>query len=673
MIKIQYGRILAVGMTAMALAIGTPAVGSGPTVSTEWADKNVPIEVLAQFPMISQPKLSPDGKWVATKIRADRQQVLAILPIAGGKPVIIAHDGEAATDKQGERNIYDYEWADSDHLVIEFGSRDNYAGQWFDNVRYASYNRNTQKIIPLGWDNAFAGTGELWMSQSGPPHMLLERSVFDDHSRNGPNTEQLNNPEVIDVDLDTGRYKTVMKSNSEVTDWVADEDGVVRMGSSRDRYNGKLQVLYRDRDGQPLRTVYNGIPDRYEGAVLPNLFPAGGGKAYAYAHADGYRALFEYDLSKMALGKKVFGVPGYDIGGVDLTPDRKSLSSVSYTAKREERFYFDPRLRAIQEMLEDSFGKGNVLIASADAARETILFRVAAMGQAETWYVFHTVSGQVGMFAYGNETLKNAQLNPVSVVTYPASDGKKIEAILTMPRHRGNLKNLPLIVLPHGGPWARDKADWDPYGWAQSLAEMGYVVIQPNYRGSTGYGSEWAKASEKAWGYRMQDDLNDAIPWLASQGIVDPKRVCMFGWSYGGYAASRAAERDGDKYRCAISGAGVHDLPAMMRYDKDYLGRYGAKMGMGSASGDLVDASPGLHPEKYSIPILIVQGAKDQRVPPSQARDLVARLKKAGKVEGKDFFYVEQPLNTHNLLREEDRIQLMQEVKKFLDRFNPAT
>jgi dipeptidyl aminopeptidase/acylaminoacyl peptidase len=583
--------------------------------------------------------------------------------------------GEAAKDKQADRQIEGYHWADSDHLVIEFWSRDNYYGNWFDNVRYAAYNRATKTIQPMGWDVALGPTRVLWTSTSGRPHMLLQRVPYDPNSPNNARTsttERLGNPEVIDIDLDTGKYVHAMAQNSIVNSWTADSDGVVRLGTARDADTGRVQIFYRANGDQPIKKIFDGVPDRYADVALPSLFLAGGTKAYAFGRSDGYRALYEYDLATMTLGKKVFGVPGYDVDDAALTQDRSGLLGVAFTTDRAHWAYFDPRLKEVQGILEDTYGKGNVLIATADAARETILFRVARPGQAETWYVFDTKSGGIGRFAYGNDTLKDAMLNPVSAVHYPASDGKSIEAILTMPRHRVGEKNLPLIVLPHGGPWARDDADWDAYGWAQSLAELGYVVIQPNYRGSTGYGSEWEKASEKAWGYRMQDDLNDAIPWLAKQGIVDPKRVCMFGWSYGGYAASRAAERDGDKYRCAISGAGVHDLPAMMRYDKGYLGRYGATMGMGSASGDLVDASPGLHPEKYSIPILIVQGAKDVRVPPDQARDLVARFKKIGKVEGKDFFYLEQPLNTHNLLREADRVQLMQEVKKFLDRFNPS-
>ena len=145
----------------------------------------------------------------------------------------------------------------------------------------------------------------------------------------------------------------------------------------------------------------------------------------------------------------------------------------------------------------------------------------------------------------------------------------------------------------------------------------------------------------------------------------------MFGWSYGGYAASRAAQRGGGKYRCAISGAGVHDIPAMVKYDRNYLGRYGSSF-IGGASTDLRNVSPAYHPEQYSIPIMIVHGAKDERVPVAQSRDLVKGLRAAGKKEGVDFVYVEQPRNTHQLPLEADRVQLLEEIQKFLAKHNPA-
>src|SRR6201996_6044587 len=145
---------LAAATAALAMTAGA-AMAAGP--STEWADKTAPIAVFAQFPMVDEPRITPDGKWIAAKVRSHGEQVLAILPVGqDGKPEIIGRGADFASDKQGERRIIDYRWVDSDHLLVGFASRDDYAGQWFDNVRYASYNRATHKIIPLGWDKAFA-------------------------------------------------------------------------------------------------------------------------------------------------------------------------------------------------------------------------------------------------------------------------------------------------------------------------------------------------------------------------------------------------------------------------------------------------------------------------------------------------------------------------------------
>ncbi|HEY0412088.1 MAG TPA: S9 family peptidase [Allosphingosinicella sp.] len=666
--------MLGKSLIALALAAAPTvwAVAAAEVPSTkEWAGKVVPIEAFGHFPTLSAPRISPDGTIIAAKARSGDTQVLALVPAgeAGAKPLIIARDGDFSRNKEGEERIFDYRWIDDDNLLIVVGSRQVLEGSWYDETRAVAYNRVTRKITRLGWDHARFGAGDvLWMSPPGTraPHLLIQRGS-DEY-----NLELYDKPEVIDVDVATGNYKVVVHANPLVQDWRADENGVVRVGTGSDRDTGKVRVLYRPDGNSNFTTIVRERADMHNDLVAPSIFLKGSDKAYALSNRDGYRALYEYDLATMNLGKKVFAVDGYDVGGASTTPDGSALQSLHWTDQRSRTKFLDPRLNDIQSVLEESFGKGNVTIDSADLKRQKIVFTYAELGQAPTVFLFDTVTGKMTRLAYFNDALKDAHLNPVSVVRYPTSDGKQVEAVLTMPRHRVGQKNLPLIVMPHGGPWARDDADWDPYLWAQALAEQGYVVIQPNYRGSTGYGRDWGKASDGNWGERMQDDLNDAIPWLAAQGIADPKRACMFGWSYGGYAASRAAQRDGARFRCAISGAGVHDLPAMVAYDKDYLGPYGAKIAMGAAGSNLRAISPAAHPEQYSAPILIIHGARDQRVPVGQSRNLVSRLKGAGKVEGRDFVYVEQPLNTHNLLREEDRIQVLTEVKKFLDRFNPA-
>ncbi|HEX6376481.1 MAG TPA: prolyl oligopeptidase family serine peptidase [Allosphingosinicella sp.] len=628
----------------------------------------VPLEVFAQFPAIQEPDISPGGKAIAAKIRFEGGQALAVLPIgAGGRPEIIAKDG--SFDEEGDFVMRGWRWIDDDNLVIVLTSRQNYMGYfWFDGSRAIAYNRTTRKVIPLAWRGARFDAGRiLWMSREGRPMILIERTP------DSSSYERLFLPEVVKVDVITGKVVDVVQRTSpSISSWYADGNGVVRLGTGYDGGTGKLTAMYRRTAKSNLDTIYSGRPDRFEGVPLPEIFLNEPDKALATSRKGGYRAVYELDLKTMEVGRKVFGVDGYDVSSVSGGPTQDRLEAVRVVEHRPKVYYFEPRLKEIQEGLEETFGKGNVYIESTDRAREMIVARIAAPGTPGAYYVYDTRTGGLSRLGWINNAIADRKLNPVKTIRYRASDGKEIEAVLTMPRHRAGQKNLPLIVLPHGGPWSRDDEDWEYVPWAQPLAELGYVVVQPNFRGSSGYGTQWEKASDGNWGERMQDDLNDAVAHLAGQGIVDAKRVCMMGWSYGGYAASRAAQRDGAKYRCAISGAGVHHLPDMVAYDKDYLGSYMAKAALGAA-GHLRAVSPGLHAEKYSTPILIVHGAKDRRVPVTQSRDLARRLKEAGKVEGRDFVYVEIPRETHNLLLESSRLRVLQEVKKFLDRYNPAT
>lgn len=283
-----------------------------------------------------------------------------------------------------------------------------------------------------------------------------------------------------------------------------------------------------------------------------------------------------------------------------------------------------------------------------------------------SFYLLSLSDQKLALLGHANPDLAQSALAPVRTVSYEARDGLALRAVLTLPKGR-EARNLPIIVLPHGGPRARDAETWD--WWAQFLADRGYAVIQPNYRGSTGYGTALTDAGDGEWGLKMQDDVDDALAWAVSEGIADPGRACIVGGSYGGYVAMRAAERNPDLYRCAITFAGVADLDAMLRADRGFYNELATVDYWKGRAPDFAAVSPLQRPDKVGIPVLVVHGRRDLRVPVAQSRDYVAALRKAGK----DVTYVEQREGDHYFSREEDRRQFLQAMEAFLDQHNPAT
>lgn len=647
--------LLASPASAIAQAAATPAAARAAPV---------PIATFARLPQTEGPRISANGSALAARVRSNGRQVLAVIPLdtPNARPEIIFRDEDANFDGSRGKQLLNWEWIDDDNLLIWLGQQGEIMGQEIRERRVVAYNRRTKAITRLGWRDALVDAGNvIWRSRSGPPRVLISRLV------NSGDTERLNNPEVISVDVTTGRQERVQAPQPGVSAWYADGDGNVRLGIESNRHSGNLRARYRGIGQANYRTIINQRMERYREPPVPLIFLPND-RAIVQSRHENYSAVYEMDLNTMQMVRKVFGVDGYDVDSVAPNFERTGIGAIYLTEDRARVNYLEPRLREIQQILDETYGAGNARITSSDHARENLVVRVGAPNQAGGYYLYSTVSGDIKHIGWVNTELRDMELNPVRTVRYPTTDGKTIHAVLTLPRGR-EARNLPLIVLPHGGPWARDDESFDM--WAQPLAELGYAVIQPNFRGSSGFGYEWEAASDGNWGLRMQDDLLDAITYLSREGIADRSKVCIMGWSYGGYAASRAAQRDGQHYRCAISGAGVHDLPAMVAYDRNYLGRHGSQY-LGSAASRLVDISPARFASQFSIPILIVHGAEDERVPVSQSRGLVSSLRAAGKVEGRDFVYLEQPENTHNLPRESDRVEFMEAVRAFLARHNPV-
>lgn len=624
----------------------TPAPAKAPMAASTTGP--VPVETFAKLPGMETPKLSPNGTRIAAKMAINGRQVLVIAPLFGGeKPKAVS--AGASVD------INWWRWVGDDWLAIGVGSQDVLYGEDIYVTRTLGVKADMTKVNRIDWAHSGIRADDvLWVARDGTPRILLSRQT-------GIENESQWYPQVTEVDLSTGKTKTIAGSQANVFDWYADGAGVVRMGYRYDDDTRKAALLYRGTNGAPFKVIARGGKDDI---VVPLTFRADG-TAIATDASDGRDEVFEVSLPDLKLGKKLYSADRYDVDGVVENAAGDDIDGVTVTDRFGHIVWMNPALKAVQDSIDKAVGERRARIVSWDRTRTKFLIEVGSPAQAGALYFYDTAIGSMQRYSWQNDALKARALSAVSTIRYKARDGVEVEALLTLPRGHA-AKNLPLIVLPHGGPFARDSEDWD--WWTQYLAEAGYAVVQPNYRGSSGYGTAFAKLGEGQWGLKMQDDLDDAITHLAKEGIADPKRVCMAGASYGGYAAMRAAQRSGALYRCAISYAGVSDLQAMQRYDGKFL--YGKTRSdwLKKQAPDYRSVSPRFGAQTFSMPILILHGKEDRRVPVKQSRMMAAALKEAGK----PYEYIEQPLGDHHFTRAEDRLEFLKAMGAFLAKYNPA-
>ncbi len=327
-------------------------------------------------------------------------------------------------------------------------------------------------------------------------------------------------------------------------------------------------------------------------------------------------------------------------------------------------------MKRYQQSLETKFPGRIVKIGSRNADDSRFIVWVGAAEDPGTFYVYVPAAGALAPIAIVNDKLDPAQLAPTKYIHYSARDGLDIPAYLTLPAGR-DAKSLPLIVLPHGGPYdVRDTLGYDPH--VQFLANRGYAVLQPNYRGSSSYGLAFFEKGEGQWGRAMQDDLDDGVDWLVKEGVVDGKRVCIVGGSYGGYAALWGATRNPERYRCAASLAGISDLGRQLKEQLNLLSSRYRKNWRATVQGatdfNLDGISPLKNIDRLRVPVLVAHGDQDTRVPLKQSTLYVAGLVKAGKLHE---FHVYEG-EGHGLNDPQNIADWLERLDSFLEKYNPA-
>jgi len=469
-------------------------------------------------------------------------------------------------------------------------------------------------------------------------------------------------PDVYKLDVYTGRRELIEGSTYGIRRWMADRQGVVRLGMAVE--GTTVHILVKPPGQASWQTLR-----KYDALREPDMTPLGFDEdpniLFVEQPLDGRAAVHSINISQPHLPPKLLASHAvYDIeGGLIYSSWLKQAVGVHYHADESASIYWNPEAKELQTRIDLALpGRMNAIHSSSQNGRRHIVTSSHAT-QPLQWYLFDEELNRLNLMVEGYPKLIPKELVKPMPVTLKARDGTVLRGYLTRPAQEQ--RRLPLVLLPHGGPGTRDVLEFDY--WTQFLVSRGWAVLQVNFRGSGGYGTDFLQAGFKRWGLEMQDDLTDAAQYAIEKGIADPDRICIVGGSYGGYAALMGIVKTPDLYRCAVSFAGVSDLIAFLKEKRSYLNyELGWERQLGAWWSDrerLKTTSPVNHAEKVRTPLLIVHGAEDRTVPVEQSREMVDALKRAGF---KSVRYVELPDGDHHLSRQEDRVTFFREMERFL-------
>ncbi|MEM1051288.1 MAG: prolyl oligopeptidase family serine peptidase [Pseudomonadota bacterium] len=625
----------------------------------------IPVGEFVKTPNMRNVSISPSGKKLAYLAAKGGQSVLVTLDLTTYQEKVILSSEESR--ERGDRQMTGFRWVGDDHILITVILRENLGFGEGNFRRLLAYDVNDGELIQQAWRSTGGDGGVvLYIDHEEGEYLLQRDNTTDSLGRRGY-------PEVVRVDIDTGKATRFQKTNPVIRGWAADSQGVIRAGFNRDRDSGKQRMLFKPDGERNLKTVFNEADATFtETLPAPSMFIPGTNYAYAVSNHEGFNKIYKIDMTTMTPVEVVFEQEGFDVQGLITMGNGSKLLGVRTFDGSRGIAWIDPEMKTIQANLDASFGEDNTRIVDWSDDLKTLVVRLGGTSTNPGYFIYNLNSGDFQLLNWSRVGLKDTPLNPVKAEWYTASDGTRMQAIVTYPRHRIGEKNLPVVVMPHGGPFGALSSTAGDEPWNQPLAEQGYVVIQPNYRGSGGYGKEFVAIGRRPGGYgmRMQDDLNDVLTYFGEKGTVDPSRACVMGWSYGGYAAARGAQRDPGVWKCAIAGAGVYDMPLMNKWDAENLGRF--NRGFQATSDNPVGISPARNAEGPWSPILIVAAKRDARIPMEQAEALVSALERSGKVEGEDFKYIVQEQGTHNLPYDDVHIQWIAEANAWLEKYNPA-
>jgi len=647
---------LRLSAASSALGLLPPSVRADETAA---AGPPPPIETYAATPLVDNIALSPDGKRVAVISQSGDDKLLIYFDVADPAPKSL---------RLGPAKIRNLFWGDNDHVVI-VDSQTTSLPQFTGSKQELSLARvldlRTNKLRTL-----FDREDHFYGIVMGPVYRVKIDGVYNLMAANHRMEGEYNYC-LYQFGLDSGHGKLAYESSRDTEGFVIAPDGYLVAYSEFDELHKEWRLYYNQAPRGKMER-FRVIHKMKEALDYPSLEGLGrDGESVVVYFSKGETKGEYHEISAEGVLGPSLDTSDYISTAPLYHPVTRRLAGFSHHDDWVGYDYTDSLLKKIADALPQLMGDDyrTAIIEYAEDPRKLIIYGENAE-DAGTYYFADLSTGELQVLSQNYASLPAEWITEKTALTYRAADGLEIPGYLTLP-HGKPAKNLPLIVLPHGGPQARDYIGFD---WqAQALASRGYAVLQPNFRGSGGYSSGFAVAGHGEYGRKMQTDLSDGVHYLVKKGMIDPKRVAIMGASYGGYAALAGATLDPGIYNCAISIAGVADPASFVSFiaektdSRSSTGVLYWKQFMGDPK--LYDEiSPVKQAARASCPVLLIHGTDDTVVPIDQSRRMESALKRAGKpVE-----FITYKGQDHWETVGSSRIEMMKAALAFLDKHNPA-
>jgi dipeptidyl aminopeptidase/acylaminoacyl peptidase len=597
--------------------------------------KEIPLRDFFKNPEKTGYQISPDGKYLSYLAPYENRLNIFIEDLQTGKTKRVTN----ATD----RDLYNYFWKGNNTVLYV---KDNGGDENFQ--LYAS-NINTgvpKNLTPF--DSVRVGiTDDL---PEIDDYILIEMNK--------------RNKEIFDVyrvNVNTGELTMVAENPGNVSGWVTDHEGKVRVATTTDGVNTAL--LYRETENDPFKEI---LKTNFKETLAPLFFTFDNQNIYAASNLGRDKAaIVKFDIKNGKEIEELYSNPEVDVENLNYSRKRQVLTSIPYTTWKRQVHFLDDRTKGVYEDLYSQLGTNyEVVIVDLTKDESKYLVRTYSDRSLGSFYLYDYETKNLKELADVSPWLNENDLAEMKPIQYTSRDGLTINGYLTLPKGV-DPKNLPVVVNPHGGPWYRDVWTFNPE--VQFLANRGFAVLQVNFRGSTGYGRKFWEESFKQWGLKMQDDVTDGVNWLIEQGIADPSRVAIYGGSYGGYTTLAGLAFTPDVYSAGVDYVGVSNLFTFMEtippYWKPYLEMMYEMVGNPKTdSAQFIATSPVFHADKIKAPLFIAQGKNDPRVKKSESDQMIEAMKKRGiEVE-----YMVKDNEGHGFHNEENRFDFYETMEKFL-------